>query len=961
MDDARTGRTPTRESGIRPRPRSPDEDDLPRLEDVGPQARDWTPALLEELLPALGRAVTSIILDSPALAYDRRDQGRVARHLRDREVSAFGGIYADCAVHYTLWYSLGGLDRLEGSADYRQSHAQYRDEVIIPTLTQFCTGSGTYHDDGVDALRNGPLRLFELAGETPRVTIELDAEAWRDVDHRDTRERSLAVLTALSTVCQIELVVPPGLYAYLDRRHPAWSDDHLDSCDYLTQDCDTSRQTPATAPETVDPMEAWEALAEYRSGSGRLRILAHLPENETRQERDLARDVDVHLEESTVTAYAAELEKQGLVTVDRRGRYNALGLTPLGRVAQGLISADYRILHPHQSDLELDLTATPQADTSTVCPPPTAKRRGEETPTAEEWLADTGDPTENGYVQWLGDSDATARRLRPLDLHRRLTTVSRVDGINLVDDPIAHLDDGRVSYLSFFDEEAAVTVEWGRSLPTLVRLATTLFSKRAFSKILTPSRLGDDFENVFDGNLDRVLGDLQQRTQIGWFGEDELRDYDQFRRRFLDVRRDLLKRLGNLVSSEDTDARQALYEDAHGFLTTATHLYRAVGIDVTLTVRFPDTATLLRRDDIRRDLLKFVAHTVPKHAAYSTHSYYRHAFETRADKVQFAMPPELDTADEISATATASWVFTGPTITAVKDDIVAALASRCEDDQFENRSHEPIPWDLPVTSCNMYAGIRHVVEQFAGQKGFTTARGSRDLRQVIRILMAVTGEGVLRGSPYAVAEAMQYLAQPLDPGQSIRATDIEYALGQLPANRLFPNLPPSVGKIARVLLAADTPLGRSEIIDRAGISGSTYDRRISALDDFDFVERNTDRKWDIQLSPWFVQEGSRSHPDLETISQGGLKAILRDVFDPTELTEEVSTALGSLDQATLCEQFHWLRGWWDVLETLTTNLAVCAERGLLGDTPACVQLGEPPPDSTSEQMRLQTASSSGYG
>jgi DNA-binding IclR family transcriptional regulator len=98
-----------------------------------------------------------------------------------------------------------------------------------------------------------------------------------------------------------------------------------------------------------------------------------------------------------------------------------------------------------------------------------------------------------------------------------------------------------------------------------------------------------------------------------------------------------------------------------------------------------------------------------------------------------------------------------------------------------------------------------------------------------------------------------------------------------------------------VLLAADKPLGRSEIIDRAGISGSTYDRRISALDGFDFAERDTDTKWTIQLSQWFVREGSRSHPDLEAISQGGLKSILRDVLNPAELTEEVSTALGSLN------------------------------------------------------------------
>lgn len=921
---------------------------------AGPQARDWMPALLEELLPALDRAVTRIILETPELAYDRRDQGRAARYLSEHGVSAFEGIYADRAVHYTLWYALNGLDRLDGTDQRRRRHERYRDDVVIPTLTQLCTGSGTFQDDGVDALKNGPLRLFELAGDTPRLTITLDAAAWRETDHRDTRARALTILGALSDVCHVDLVVSPGLYAYLDRRHPDWSDDHLSGRDYLTTSPDTSPQSAPPTASDIDPMDAWELLSDYQSGSGRIRLLAHLPTDGSRQERDLARDVDVALDDSSVTAYLSDLEAHDLVAVDRRGRYNTVSLTPLGEAAQRLISTDYRIVHPHQSDLaELCLTPTPQPDASTVCPPSASTRGGEEGPTVEEWLAETGDPTTDGFVQWLGDADAPVRSLRPPDLHRRLAAPARVDGINLVDAPLEAFDDGRLSYLSAFDDEALVVSQWGGSLATLVRLATTLFSKRAFSKILTPSRLGDGFANVFDGTLDRVLSDLQQRTQIGWLSEDELDDYDQFRRRFLGVRRRLLEQLGELVDSDDTEARQKLYEDAHGFLTCATHLYRALGIDVTFTIRFPDTSTVLRKDDVHQDFLDFIKHTVPKHGAYGTHSYYRHAFETRDDKINFAMPPEIEA--DVDATATASWVFAGPTITALEDDITAALESRRGDDQFDERSHDPIPWTVPVADCNTYAGIRHVVEQFAERKGFDAARGSRDLRHVVRILLAVTGQGVLRGSPYAVAEAMQYLAQSLEPGQSIRVSDFEYALGQLPADNLFPDLPPSVGKIAKVLLAAEEPLGRSEIIDRAGISGSTYDRRISELEAFDFVERNGDRKWDIHLSPWFVGEGNRSHPDFDNISMGGMQGVLWEVIDPEELDDDVCEALGDLDSTVLFNRFPWLRGWWAVLETLTAHLDACRDRGLLGEDSRQIRLGDPPPESDAVQTALRVS------
>ncbi len=956
MEGSHTGRTPPRETGIHPRPRLP-EDDAPWLEEVGPQVSDWLPAALEELLPSVAEAVHQIADHHDRLAVDPRDTHHLERHLEEVGVDAFSGVYPGLVAYYAARFHDCEIneDTFPGT-DQRREYLEWLRDDIVDDLVGFCSRRGLY-DAGVDDLGDGPLHLLALGGVTPRIVVELDAEAWRDVDHRETRQRSLDALATLSQECHIDLVVPPSLYAYLDRRHPEWCDTHLSTADYLTDGRSATLHTPPLEDD-ADLDEAWEAMRNFQSKSGRVRLLANLPADGAREERDLVQDAEVDLAESSVTRYVGDLEDAELVAVDRRGRYNEVRLTPLGRAAQELVTSDYGLRHPTQSVLgDLRLTTTPHPDEGTVCPadpPRTGEGKDEAVaPTAEEWLADTGAAPESGYVRWLGDAEGP-RHVRPWDLHRRQLAPDRVDGVNLVDDPVKEFDDGRVSYLSCFEDEALVVAQWGGSLSTLVRIATTLFSPKAFNKLLTPSAVGDNFENVFDGDLNDILGTLQQRTQIGWLGEQQL-EYDGFRNRFLAVRANLLERLGRLVDSDDYDERAALYRDAHGFLASATHLYRALGVDVTITLRFPDTETLLRKDDVREDFRRFVRHTVPKHGAYGVHSAYRCMFESREDKVNFAMPPEVDP-DDPAVTPTTSWIFAGPSISSAEDVVRDALEATADDDQLDDRPHDPIAFDVPVAVANTYAGIRHVVEQFAERKEFDADRGSRDLRHLVRVLLAVTGRGVLHGSPYDVAEAMLHVARANEFGQHIRVRDLEHGLAQLPASRLMPDLPPSVGKIVRTLLRADGPLGRSAIIERAGIAGSTYDRRIGELEAFDFFERTEDRKWRAHLSPWFVQEGDRRHPDLD-VEWMGFEGTLWDILERggvDVLADPVLDAItgDEIDCRALRDEVGWLRSWWEVLETLTAHLGACADRGLLGEEPLRVQLGEPPPVADPVQTAL---------
>jgi len=76
---------------------------------------------------------------------------------------------------------------------------------------------------------------------------------------------------------------------------------------------------------------------------------------------------------------------------------------------------------------------------------------------------------------------------------------------------------------------------------------------------------------------------------------------------------------------------------------------------------------------------------------------------------------------------------------------------------------------------------------------------------------------------------MLHIAQSTQYFDFISIRGIAYGLSQLPAERLLPDLPPTATKLLKTLLDADEPMGRSAIIEAAGISGSSYDRHINEL------------------------------------------------------------------------------------------------------------------------------------
>jgi len=117
----------------------------------------------------------------------------------------------------------------------------------------------------------------------------------------------------------------------------------------------------------------------------------------------------------------------------------------------------------------------------------------------------------------------------------------------------------------------------------------------------------------------------------------------------------------------------------------------------------------------------------------------------------------------------------------------------------------------------------------------------------------------------------------------------------LPATRFRPDLTPTATKLYATLLRAEQPLGRSELIESAGISASSYDRRLSDVRDLDRVSTvhvDGHRRWIVddastQAMAWVL-------PATVSSKRGDITALLVTHWHPsTPDRDSVSTTVRS--------------------------------------------------------------------
>ncbi|MDB2283285.1 helix-turn-helix transcriptional regulator [Halorubrum ezzemoulense] len=791
---------------------------------VSPRLTEWVPALLAKLRPYTERTIRE---------HATTDPWRTSSQLLAKILPAWhhtDNPWTDDvaeAVAYTRAITTLALTYGDEPSSTRSPYHQRRHADLTDTVTSIGTGRGPVNAD-LGALSKGPVALHRELDDQPRaLTLLLDGDAWTALTDRRTGVRALAAIAVLADGFDVRLVASPRVHRHLSKRYPTWSECHLD----LT----ASRDRPPHTDHAQTAEAAWEAIRDLDAEPGKRRLLGNLDAEYPRSYRDLTHDHAIDVADGTVSRYVLDLEDRELVTIDRRSQHNTVQLTDLGELAvQQCLDDTYDLVHPNQRRLDESLTATPQESTSTVSP----RRAGGETPTPGERVAATGDPDADAdYVQWLNTAENTQTHL-----HERFSTVAHDDAITLVDDQPRPFDDGRVAYLSHTNDETLVVLQWGGPLATLGRLAGALLSEKALSKVLTPERLGQEFEAIDDGTqaypVERIL---RRGHQVGWYSDAET-TYGAWRERITTVRDRLLAKVAKLTDSDDTGARANLFEDLHGLIASATQLYHAAGIDLTTTIRVPDTDTLARNPTQLQNLCAFLAKTAPKQSVYGIHSGYRMLFEDRPAKLCRRLPAEAD--HDATMDLTMSWVVAGPTITELHDEITDTLATELTTvrETIADGTEAAPTLEIPVVDGTTYPAIRRVIDEVAMTHDAQWT--PRERQRLVRLCLRSFGPAdTSRACPHDVVES---LLRALNESPTPTLATVERAAATLPAERFRPDLTPTATKLYATLLRADGPLGRSELIEQANVSASSYDRRLSDVRDLDRVtpvQQGGHRRW----------------------------------------------------------------------------------------------------------------------
>ena len=798
-----------------------------RCSNVSPRLTEWLPKVLSQLREAS--------IETVRAQTNHTDPWRASTTLLDETLPGWNSLedtWDDAtaeAVAYTRAISELAFTYGDCPEELSAYHTRRR-ESLIDTVESVGTGRGAVNAD-LGALAKGPVALHRALDDTPRViTLVLDGPTWADLTDRRTGVRALAAIAVLPDGFDLRIVATPRLQRALARRYPEWTAVHLG----LTASRDWSRsqghrESAVQSPHDDSARAAWAALDGFESAPGKRRLLGALKPNTERSYDELAADSDLDIERGTIGRYVIELESRGLVTIDRRGRHNSVSLTDRGETAvKQCLTSTSALTHPSQATLSERLTTTTHDSPSTVSPP-----RGGSTPNStpvESWLAATGD-ADGGYVQWVDTADAAA-------IHQRFTLPATSGAVTIIDDPVEPFEDGRVSYLSHHDEECLAISQWGGPLVTLGRLAGALLSDEALSTILTPSRLGAEFANIHDGcgSLTGSPGrTLRRGQQVGWFSESE-EAYTAWRQRVTQVRDAHLARLSTLTDSTDSAARGELFEDLHGLVASATQLYHAAGVDVTITIRLPDTESLASDDTKRTALCDFIRYTVPKQSVYGVHSGYRMLFEDRPSKLKRRLPYDVEAGAAMELTT--SWVLAGPTATALQPDIADTLDAELGElrDAIASGAETAPTLTIPVRDGTTYSSIRDVVDAVASE--YDTGWSLRVRREIVRFCLQSFGRDVPhRTSPYdTVTCLVRALDEPTHRGWE---TTINRTAATLPCERFRPGLAPTATKLYGALLCASEPVGRQALIKRADISASSYDRHIGTISDLPLVKPTT--------------------------------------------------------------------------------------------------------------------------
>ena len=948
------------------------------LEDVGPRMSEWlgewTEATFDETVSTLrsiidAEGVQPVWQQRVSLALKRCLHHQYGIVATDSEETKYAEVLAEYAAGPRWEQNDRQQDRFE--------------EMLLgigdPTRQAY---------DGLDTVTRGPLQVLRYR-ETPLSTaVQLDTEAWLSLGDRETGIRALKTLGAITQSSRVYLGYDS--LCILEELADRFGDYLEMGGVSLVEERDSALQCCSeTAPDAEGSAarNAYEWLSNARDGTHAVRLLKTLdraPDATLTREEIIAHS-DVELTTSTFYPVKSDLTDAGLATWEsRHGEQSSrLSLTYAGRLAAAHIDGGWRVVDPLQATGETDLIHPHIRRPSTVGSRSTRTGGGEDRPgdgggcpagtparSAETWFAEASaagfeasaaagggneDAAGDEYVHWLNGPGGA---IGAWGMHRRLTAPVTKPGIHLVN--ASHVDwtqesDSRATFVSDLevrDGELLVVAQAGVDpLVTLCRLATTLLDARVLAGVATESEIGAEFEQLYEGAWDTIddvdsVDDfhdvLRGGVQIGWLSDDQ-QTIEEYRERLQGLRAGLLAELGVCVGLDRGDDRRVeLFEDLHGVLASLTQLLWASGRDVIFNLRVPHLDDLLDDELYRGDFRTFFARTVPKQAVFYTstgwHSWWRNAMEHREEKLEERRPLGLDNTGEVATTLTASWVISGPGVTAFEGDVRGAIDAEVRERPDGTQAAPSLK--IPIRDATQPGVLAELIEDIAGEKHYEVARAAvdgtdddsrgqtgtnggatasvkaydpdtvalddgraDDIARLLRVCLGALGTAnrPLAASPFAVAEALLYTAESTRAGDYLCVRDLEYGFSQLPPGELFPELGRVRTSFIQVLLEADDPLRPREIVDRSISEADTLrtwqDAREELLALGIVEERSTGEyaHYTATLEPWWTRTTTSARPP--NVDE---EMLARD--REHEMLFEISTTLGLEVDAKL---FAW--------------------------------------------------------
>jgi hypothetical protein len=812
---------------------------------VGPDL-DWTaPRVHRELFDVqanLGQLLTHAIVN--VLETSDRDQPAPRAALDKLGVSALDGLFAQLCVNAVsganddaLWDLLRTTQQLgsgQTSLDLRSDRTDL-DRAAIP--------------------------IFAASEVTPTIAIHLDGCFTERT--ADQRRDVLDLCLSLAEGCRVHLVVSGLVGTFLWKYHR----DQLPTS--VTEQFDPRvSPTPGTPQSVAD--RATAARRQLDPDGTATRVLRAIRAETAEMLSYDALSDELSLSPNNRRQVALKLDREFELAerVDMPGGDRGLSLRPAGSAYLDAVDSE--------TGRQQRFSAL---DSGGVIRPPNPSEYSRVSPHAREETTEDGPhdqpptsecdrPTAEGEAV-TSTVEYVPKRIQPVYLDTPSSVATRTAAesgeIALVDASTKKLKgrdgerDERVMGWSYDDttKELTISATFVNPCQYTTCIARALASAWTWRDILTE----DVLKEIFAEHSRRILSDARN---IGGLTDERYADPELFIEFYKQQEQRLCDLTGELAYGEYEDEsakRSEITQFAKGLAGSLVQLLELAGIELSREVRLPNFSDNWCARKRRRMLCRTLAHSCAIESLYGHHVTYRHLYESRDDRRNAAMEPEVDARDPLGELV-GSLVIVGPGVSDVEDELCRALGAPAE-------LHEDAPEiavRIPVQTTTSRSVIAQTVRQMCERKHLEPTREAISLF-----------DGFV-GTSYDVARALHRGLEAEDTDREIRVDEVRRALAHLGPERLLPTtgVNPSMQKALSVLLGARTPLSGVEVARRAGITDQSFrDNRKGFV--IAGVLRETPEGWRVALSfadeqygkrdilPWFVAEEPEEFPYIGSV------------------------------------------------------------------------------------------------